>query len=63
MTLQINNKWPLVIVNPVNKGTLRQKSISHLPAQNPPEPRILDRPPVRKSDTSFEKGVFVDIYA
>jgi len=64
MTLQVNNNnWPLMIVNPTRESALQKESVSHFPAKNPPEPRVLDSLPVRKSETSFEKGVFVDIYA
>ena len=62
MTLQVNNNWPLMIVNPVRESALQKEVASHLPAKKSPEPRVLDSPPVRGSNTSLEKGVFVDLY-
>ena len=64
MTVQVNNNnWPLMIVNPSRESALQKETVSHFPAKNLPEPRVPDSPPVRGFDASFEKGVFVDIYA
>ncbi len=64
MSLQVNNQnWPLMVVYPSRESSLQKEAVAHFPAKNLTEPKVPSRPPVRASDTSSEKGVFVDIYA
>lgn len=60
--MKVNTHWPLTVIKPVRENTLQKESVSHFPAKNPPQPKVPDSPPVRGSDISLEKGVFVDIY-
>ena len=63
MTAEVGNNWPLmVIVTP--KESVHQKSSNvNLPSQNPQNFVVMDNPVELESDTFWEKGTFVDIYA
>jgi hypothetical protein len=62
MTLEIGNNWPVTAVSLPQETTLQAKSHTNLAAL-PIQPRNRLETMEPDSSTSWEKGMFIDIYA
>ncbi len=63
MPMEIDNNWPLMVVTSARESTLQKKSSTHLPSLNPKDSVIPGNRVGLESDTSWEKGMFIDLYA
>ena len=63
MSIEVGNNWPLMVIVPPKDNALQKSSIANLPLQNPQDFVVLDNPVELESDTFWEKGTFVNIYA
>ena len=63
MPMEIDNHWPLMVVPSPRESALQKKSSAHLPSLNPKDSVIPGNGIQLESDTSWEKGMFVDLYA
>jgi len=63
MAIEIDSNWPLMVVTSPRESTLQKKSSAHLPSLNPKDSVIPGNGIELESDTSWEKGMFIDLYA
>ena len=63
MAIEIDNSWPLMVVSPAKESALQKQSATHLSSQNPHDSVFLDNGIELESNTSLDKGTFIDIYA
>jgi hypothetical protein len=63
MAIEIDNRWPLMVVSPAKESALQKQSATHLSSQNPHDSVFLDNGIELESNTLLEKGTFIDLYA
>ena len=63
MSIEIDNTFPLTPIAPPKLNTLQKESASYLPSKNSQNSIILDNMIEPESNTIWEKGTFLDIYA
>jgi hypothetical protein len=63
MSIEIDNRWPLMVVSPAKESALQKQSATHLSSQNPHDSVFLDNGIELESSTLLEKGTFIDLYA
>jgi len=62
MPIEIGNNWPLMAITPSKENALQKQPHATVPSNNPSDSVILDKAIELESNTSWEKGTFIDFY-
>ena len=63
MEIKANSNWPLMVAIPPKKSSIQKIPTANLPSKNPRDPVIQDDTIELESNTYWEKGTFIDLYA